>query len=473
MYLTLDSKSKADLLDANTTVSQETVAQQTNSQTNLGIKDPAQMVSLVDNSTPLWGTMLTLQENLNLRIGTQSWKKYINAAFWNYISTPINFTITLFTAMSAGQTGTQSNYLSKDQLFYILFISFILSIINTFFKLKDKAIMNYDSLKKYQDFGADFEKIYFTNVQNNTLLLKKYYCYLDLQSKLNTYESTGSIEQVNYITELIFLAFKSCFSNRMRRINASERFWVLDGKPKEGYYNDYYANIDRQFGHNFDVSNSVLFRDKESNQIMDQTDDEKREKQDVKEGKIKRRLAIDLSDPPPQNTVIKFDIENPPPRESVSRQNISHSSEDSVPDDEDLTDENKSQDIYPERKNTYYSYRKSSRMESLIRILEAHFIHKKTVERDMIMTIMRYAKSWKQSIQKEDLVKCLRALGYAYVLANKHADYIVMRLTKEYENEEKQKQKKKEKDFMNTTHGKKGIPPVNVRLLREKEFQFT
>jgi len=211
---------------------------------------------VIDNTSPLWGTMLSLQENLNLRIGTQTWKKYINAAFWNYISTPINFTITLFTAISAGQTGTGNNYLTQNQLFYILFISFILSIINTFFKLKDKAIMNYDSLKKYQDFGAIFERIYFTTIYNEAGLYKRYYAYLDLQTDLNTYESTGSIEHVNYITELIYLSIKCCFENRMKRVNFSQRFWILDGRPKKGYNHNFYVDMKKQYRINFDIESN-------------------------------------------------------------------------------------------------------------------------------------------------------------------------------------------------------------------------
>jgi hypothetical protein len=74
----------------------------------------------INNYSPDWGIMLTLQGSLNLRIGTQAWKKYISAAFWNYISTPINFTITLFTALTAGQTGTQTTYLTEKQLFIML-----------------------------------------------------------------------------------------------------------------------------------------------------------------------------------------------------------------------------------------------------------------------------------------------------------------------------------------------------------------
>uniref|UniRef100_A0A6C0I5X0 Uncharacterized protein n=1 Tax=viral metagenome TaxID=1070528 RepID=A0A6C0I5X0_9ZZZZ len=232
-------------------------------------------ITIIDNTSSLWGTMLSLQDNLNLRIGTMIWKKYINAAFWNYISTPINFTITLFTAMSAGQTGTQSNYLSQNQLFYILFVSFILSIINTFFKLKDKAIMNYDSLKKYQDFGAEFEKIYFTNICNEEGVHRRYYSYLELQSKLNTFESTGSIEQVNYVTELIYLSIKCCFADRMKRISMKERFWVLDGRPKQNYSHNFYVNLRKQYHHNFDI-------------------EEGKEEEEEKENK-ERREIIDVS----------------------------------------------------------------------------------------------------------------------------------------------------------------------------------
>ena len=102
---------------------------------------------IIDNLSPTWGIMLTVQDNLNLRIGMQLKKKYFNAGFWNYISTPINFTITLFTALSAGQTGSGSNFLNQSQLFYVLLSTFVLSIVNTFFKLREKAEINYTSAK--------------------------------------------------------------------------------------------------------------------------------------------------------------------------------------------------------------------------------------------------------------------------------------------------------------------------------------
>ena len=183
----------------------------------------------INNFSPDWGIMLTLQSSLNLRIGTQAWKKYISAAFWNYISTPINFTITLFTALTAGQTGTKSTYLTEKQLFIMLFVSFLLSIINTFFKLKEKALLNYESSKKYDEFGAKFEDIYYMPLSCESDLKMKLLEYKILQEDINKYSQKESIENVNYFTELIYICFHCFFEDNLKRINKSDRFWYLDG----------------------------------------------------------------------------------------------------------------------------------------------------------------------------------------------------------------------------------------------------
>lgn len=201
----------------------------------------------INNLSPNWGIMLTIQSNLNLRIGTQSWKKYLSAAFWNYISTPINFTITLFTALSAGQTGTQGTFLTQNQLFYILLVSFLLSIVNTFFKLKDKAILNYDASKIYDEFGAKFEKIYYMPITNNAHVDIKLTEYLKLQDEFNTYSQKENIENVNYLTEALYILTKHfCFWNKLKRLNIDERFWYLDGLPytNDRKYNNYIVKLD-------------------------------------------------------------------------------------------------------------------------------------------------------------------------------------------------------------------------------------
>lgn len=215
----------------------------------------------INNYSPEWGIMLTLQGSLNLRIGTQAWKKYISAAFWNYISTPINFTITLFTALTAGQTGTQSEYLTEKQLFIMLFVSFLLSIINTFFKLKEKALLNYEASKKYDEFGAKFEEIYYLPLSNANDLKSKLVEYKVLQEEINKYSQKESIENVNYFTELIYLWFHCFFEDNLKRINKSDRFWYLDGltPDTDRTRNPWNINIKEYFL--YDISGQPIYLD--------------------------------------------------------------------------------------------------------------------------------------------------------------------------------------------------------------------
>ena len=47
-------------------------------------------------------------EKLNYDIGYFWWKQYVYCAFWNNISTPINLLITILTALTTGQSATNS-----------------------------------------------------------------------------------------------------------------------------------------------------------------------------------------------------------------------------------------------------------------------------------------------------------------------------------------------------------------------------
>jgi hypothetical protein len=204
---------------------------------------------VIDNLSPIWGIMLTVQDNLNLRIGTQLKKKYFNAGFWNYISTPINFTITLFTALSAGQTGSGSTFLSTNQLFYVLLATFILSIINTFFKLKEKADINYNSAKSWELYAATFEKIYFTPIERNEDVSKKLNEYNQLIYKINEEYVEETVEYVNYITELFFYLFRLCrIYKDYRHLGIKQRHWILDGSTVNFYKECLYDAFDKDDG---------------------------------------------------------------------------------------------------------------------------------------------------------------------------------------------------------------------------------
>jgi hypothetical protein len=244
----------------------------------------------IDNESPNWGIMLTLQSNLNYRIGTQSWKKYISAAFWNYISTPINFTITLFTALSAGQTGSKSTYLTDNQLFYILLSSFLLSIVNTFFKLKEKSVLNYEAAKQYDLFGAQFEKIYFTPLNNEEHLIYKLESYIKLQDEINKYSQKESIENVNYITEIFYNCTKQLFSHKMKRLNMDERFWYLDGiTPKhDRKYNNWNVNLSKYLVDDYEEIRQMEKRNSHNPKIL-MSEEEKVELEQKKLDEIKEK----------------------------------------------------------------------------------------------------------------------------------------------------------------------------------------
>jgi hypothetical protein len=137
-------------------------------------------------------------------IRVQSRKKYISAAFWNYISTPINFIITLFTGLTAGQTGSNNSYLNEKTVFIMLFVCFILSTINIFFKLKEKAELNYLSAKTYESFGNQFMKINVLPQTNDTEKNEKLSGYIELKAKIDDFISHEKVESVNYFTEFLY-----------------------------------------------------------------------------------------------------------------------------------------------------------------------------------------------------------------------------------------------------------------------------
>jgi hypothetical protein len=222
---------------------------------------------IIDNLAPTWGIMLTVQDNLNLRIGMQLKKKYFNAGFWNYISTPINFTITLFTALSAGQTGSGSNFLNQDQLFYVLLTTFVLSIINTFFKLKEKADINYTSAKLWEQYAATFEQIYFTPINTNQDVNLRLQQYTKLVQKINAEYVEETVEYVNYITELFFYFFRLCrIYKDYRYLGIKRRYWVLDGASPDFYRKNMYRSEDRDDGVCFkvyDIDEKIFRKDLE------------------------------------------------------------------------------------------------------------------------------------------------------------------------------------------------------------------
>ena len=137
-------------------------------------------------------------------IRTQLRKKYISAAIWNYIHTPINFIISLFTGLTAGQAGSSTSYLSKDTVFIMLFVCFILSTVNIFFKLREKAELNYLSAKSFETFINEYISIQLLPYQTSQEIDHKINEYKALKTKIDTYMAQEKIDSVNYFTECIY-----------------------------------------------------------------------------------------------------------------------------------------------------------------------------------------------------------------------------------------------------------------------------
>jgi hypothetical protein len=185
--------------------------------------------SEVDKKSHLFKMMILQQQVLNKRIGTQAWKKYLSAAFWNYITTPINFSITLLTAIATGQAAT-ANILTPQQTLIILFVTFVLTTTNSFFKLNTKMNLNFEAARRYYSFGTKFEEIYYKPLFTNKCVDKKLKSYNALHDNMNKYMLSETIENQNYVTEILYnIVMKSSYVTKSKWINSTERDNELDG----------------------------------------------------------------------------------------------------------------------------------------------------------------------------------------------------------------------------------------------------
>jgi len=140
-------------------------------------------------------------QTINDNVGYYWWKRYTYSAFWNIVSTPINLAITIFTALSTGQTATQS--LTNQQIATTInIVTLILSVINTFFKPLEQLRINQSVKDKWSDIGVEYEEVYNTIVHSREQKLKK----LEEMKKVFTRSTnTKKADESNYLIDLIFM----------------------------------------------------------------------------------------------------------------------------------------------------------------------------------------------------------------------------------------------------------------------------
>lgn len=162
--------------------------------------------------TPSRVLMAHLEEKINNTVGRYWWKKYISAAFWSNIATPINLAITLFTTLTTGQAATDS-LLSQDVFVRISIISLVLSTLNTFFRPHQQMNINMDAMNKWRQIGSRFEEIYYSECFNDLDYERRIKGYQDIQKDVHNEQIAQETVIQNYLTDLIyFIVSRSCLS---------------------------------------------------------------------------------------------------------------------------------------------------------------------------------------------------------------------------------------------------------------------
>jgi hypothetical protein len=167
-----------------------------------------------------------IEKFLDSKIGFYWWKKYIAAAFWSNIATPINLFITLVTALTTGQAVT--SILSITVL--------IISTLNTFFRPHTQLMENVNEMQKWGEFGREYTNIY-NNIEEDLTqseyerLKEKLKNYRMLEKKINDFMATQSNVQQNFVTDLIhIIARKTC----LRRGKESWMYFLKSNEEDEG-----------------------------------------------------------------------------------------------------------------------------------------------------------------------------------------------------------------------------------------------
>lgn len=156
-------------------------------------------------------------EKLNYDIGYFWWKQYVYCAFWNNISTPINLLITILTALTTGQSATNS-LISQSTSTQLGIAALFISIFNTFFRPTQQLHDNTQVLKEWMDIGQQFEEIYYNKVYT---LDEKKDRLQKLQALFMENNKLKRNNKHNFLIDLIFMTSDYlCIKNKI--------YWIHD-----------------------------------------------------------------------------------------------------------------------------------------------------------------------------------------------------------------------------------------------------
>lgn len=207
--------------------------------------------------------IIFLKKKLDKEIGYNYWKKYIASVFWSQISTPINLTITMLTAITTAQIQT-SDLISQQISSQLAIVSLIITTLNTFFRPHTQYATNTEYLSKWNDLGVQFENEYYNRVEGKNIedFRKKLQAFQIIQNEVNNLRKAEGTNTINFLTDIIFF---SCFATCLR----NNKNW-LDGDKKVE------ESVKDKLQQNTNKSENKTGKIKD---ICDETKDELKEKQ--------------------------------------------------------------------------------------------------------------------------------------------------------------------------------------------------
>jgi hypothetical protein len=170
--------------------------------------------------------MKEMETKLNNEIGYRFWKRYVNAAFWSYLSMPINLSITMLTALSTGQA-TTDNLLPKTIYVNVALATLVLSVLNTYFRPYIQMTKNVELMNKWNDLGCEFESIMYSENKHLSHVEYRLKKYEKLMQSVNDLKKQEVLETQNFLTDSIYLGIRSvnwCLKDRDSWLSLDESY---------------------------------------------------------------------------------------------------------------------------------------------------------------------------------------------------------------------------------------------------------
>lgn len=154
------------------------------------------------------------KDYLDSRIGYWWWKYYTTTAFWSNFSTPINFTITLLSAVTTGQVATDT-YVDSNTFMIINIVTLTLTAINSFFRPLEQYKQSSDYLKGWYEIGNEFEDVFLTKYDSNLIKCAK---YKEIKDKMNRLVLDQEKNR-NFIIDLVYMLIECWLHKKNKNTN--------------------------------------------------------------------------------------------------------------------------------------------------------------------------------------------------------------------------------------------------------------